>query len=295
MSFNYTYNSLFEIFIYHDYFLDDGKKKFKSMDPDNRAKQLMDYHLSDFFEITPTFKTANILKNNRLRFVIDNDRIRIVASTVLDKKSEPLISIGDDEELYFIIRLKDAYFMNYTQLEFNSDRIYLFTNNANTAGVPFLPLYPELGGGEEPHDLDQIITDQYMATEAASKTLIEQISANEQAGVFGMFVIKMKSTIRIYSIMDGTFIVDPAKKFMLRFENISRFWKYKSRTPSAAYLTKEPFPLVKNGFIEINPEHDLEPKPESIIPNMYFPNPNVSSQEREGIDDDSPIYSVIFI
>lgn len=78
----------------------------------------------------------------------------------------------------------------------------------------------------------------------------------------------------------------------MRFENSSYYWKYQRKDIAEHYLTEEKYPLVRNGFIKIDPE-DLDPPIPSgyIKEGMKLPNPQVGLFEKT----EGEIYSVIYI
>src|SRR5690554_807633 len=119
------YQSLFELIMYHDYFLDNGLEKFNDMDEESKVQQLSRYNLSDFFEVQPSEKTRKNFFNFRFITRIENDRLKVAVSTVPSNETEPLIHINEDMVLTFLIKSKSRDFQYYTDLYFEANKLLL--------------------------------------------------------------------------------------------------------------------------------------------------------------------------
>lgn len=307
------YNTLFEVRVHHDYFLDNGAEKFTSMDPAEQLVQLSRYSLSDYIEIVPTRETQEFLKNHRMKMVQMNDRLRVVASTGPEKYI-PVIPIDGGSELRFCIRIRDSYLSNYTDLEIGKvpGRIFLFTNQTpstepvteeNPVPFPLIPVIfsdeylPTPPGNEDPLPPDpDLVGNSFLATEQTTAELLKTISPEERNGLLGMFSILMKTDDVKYDVLDENNYIKHRKgheEFGIRFQNVKRFWKYK-RSDGSFFFTVEEQPLVKYGFIELNPATEFTP-PQTKVNGQYYPNAGVLSFEEAEVDGIEAICSVIFI
>lgn len=298
------YSTLFEVFVYHDYFLDNGAEKFNSMSNPEKLVQLSRYNLGDYIEILPTRETQVLLKNHRMNLVQQSDGFKVVVSTAPNGYT-PVIPIDGGLELRFCARIRDSYFENYTDLNLATvpNRIFLFANKRPSTESGSFPLIPVNYSNDEslPPDPD-LVGNNYLATEATTTALLQSLPLEERAGLVGMFTIRMKTGDSKYDVLDAQDNIkhddegirhDVYEKFAIRFQNKKCIWKYKKPNGSV-FFTVEEQPLVKYGFIELDPETDLNPA-QTPVPGQHFPNAGVLSFEKAFVSGGEAICSVIFI
>lgn len=279
------YKTLFEVQVYHDYFLDNGAKKFDSMTPQEKQAQLERYNVSDYLEIIPTPETQQLLVNQRMRLILQSDGFKVVVSTEPGLPTKPVIPLSDAAQMTFAVKIKDTYFNNYTDLELATNRVYLFTNTPQ-ASMPLIPVI------SNPFTDADLINSTYLASPALTAELLEAFPLEARVGLLGIFTFRMKADATKYDIISGGLIKNPYEAFRIHFVNMKRFWKYK-RQNSEPFYTKVKQPLVKNGFIELASD-DYIPEQDPIT-GQYYPNANVLSIEKEKVGEEEVIYSVIFI
>lgn len=292
MAFSVNYKELFSISIYHDYFLDNGLSKFKNMNADLRDEQLQatDYNWSEFFEIVPAQSAVTDMKNHRMVIVRENDVFRVMTAMENSASEKPFIPISPDLELTFLVKVKAPHFFNYTPLSFSSQRLYWLTNNLPSSdeepphkcatAVPLIPVYNTT--------MDAAITGKFLAGEQCTKYLQEELGLENTPGVAAVISVRMRVASEEHCILSAIGGRIKGTRFLLRFENSSYIWKYVERKSKEAYYTIQPYPLVKNGYIEMKGA-DLTPVLNSQ--DRLLPNPGLDTFENSG----ETIYSVIFI
>ncbi len=113
----YTYNRLFEVHLFHHYWLDDGMTCFDLItDKKKKARHLLMYDVRSFLVVTPTAATTKTLR--ALRCVFKNTAFGFIVG-VPEK-----IVIHDDTIFEFIVTVLNADFFSYTTLTLNPQRIY---------------------------------------------------------------------------------------------------------------------------------------------------------------------------
>lgn len=298
MTYSRHYKTLFEILIHHDYALNLGEEIFDEMPAADKSVQLSRYDFSSIVEVIPTSETVKLLKNQRWILRTNNEGIRIMAAVTADPK-EPFIPISDNLALSFVMRVKDSYFSNFTDLALDSKRMLLFTN--------FKPVHEIPDPDPDPDPFSYIslssesgdVTDNYKVSELSTKMLTEDLPDPEKIGLIGMFTIRMKgdpvaNRDVVETVDDINYLREAAKTtFRIQFKNTHSFWRYYKKSVFLAD-TVHKWPLTKYGFITINPGTELLP-PQLVQENYAYPNPGVSSIEKIGTVPDHQFYSVIFI
>lgn len=147
------YQTLFNINVYHSYFLDEGERVYFG---GNGANQLSEeekknaekaYELSEFLSILPTEDTQVKLKDHRLLYRKHAKGIRVLAETTEETEKvgvdevprySPVIPLADDLELTFYFKVHDAFFENYSKLiERAAPQLYFVSNTSSSAGNVF--------------------------------------------------------------------------------------------------------------------------------------------------------------
>ena len=68
MSFDLSYSLLFEVHIFHNFFLNNGETVYENMPSAEKLKMIRKYDFSNFISVKPSIATATILKNYKLHF-----------------------------------------------------------------------------------------------------------------------------------------------------------------------------------------------------------------------------------
>lgn len=287
------YQSLFELIMYHDYFLDNGLVKFNDMDEESKVHQLSRYNLSDFFEVQPSEKTRKNFFNFRFITRIENDRLKVAVSTVPSNETEPLIHINEDMVLTFLIKSKSRDFQYYTDLDFEANRLLLLSNfvpSTEGSSFPLMKTEPLTAPN------DAYLNDDFFMNDDTLNQLAGEFSTEELFGAIGFITVKMK----IDGDQDNSVIInddeifDPARTFFIQFKNKKYFWKFKQSEDSSVFRSDTELPLVKNGFIALDASTDLVP-PQTLVSGMDVPNPSVFNFETMTIGSNEELCSVIYI
>jgi hypothetical protein len=256
-----SYVQLFQLKFTHHYFLDEGEEVYGvDMTSEQEALNLRLYNISDFLSIVPTSKTEKTLKNWRSRMVMSQDGFSILTKASPDNASEPFIAFDDNMFFDFIIRIKDKYFENYTDIEIDRSKFVYISNTAPTAANV---------SSETATSIQQIaISDFGNAYTDMDIELNDDISSNELIGAFGI--------IRINLIGDGGEInlSNGAGEFAastpepeLVFTNRQTKWRFIDANDGSVLKTTDLIPLTKNGYIAVK-KGSLEfpnPKPDLVI------------------------------
>ena len=117
MSIASQYRPLFEVAVYHKYFLDDGLTAFDDNEP-LQKKQLANYNWNSFGKVIPTPQTSALLKNHRMLLKQTQEGFLVLTETekVSDDPTtfKPLVTLDPELILDFYIQLTDAQFFNFT-------------------------------------------------------------------------------------------------------------------------------------------------------------------------------------
>lgn len=153
MAFSHQYKTLFDVLIYHHYFLDDGATDFESMPPDEQQSQLRRYHLTDFLAIRPSVDSQKSLKNHRLIFKNTETGFTVVASADMQNPDKAAIDVNNLELTFFLTR-KDMFFDNYSLIALKKEvqQHYYLSNLNGLSGGTFPSLNypaPEFTSGQK--------------------------------------------------------------------------------------------------------------------------------------------------
>ncbi len=134
MGMTITYNILFEVKIFHHYFLNKGMENYERMTDDAKADMMLKYDVREFLDITPTPECRKNLDRHHCIFKQTSTGIIVgmkAETNELDfQKFRPFHDLDDDLAFTFLINLNDPLFLNYTALPLteNSGKVYLFQN-----------------------------------------------------------------------------------------------------------------------------------------------------------------------
>lgn len=284
MSFNITYKTLFTVTVLHGYFLNSGNEEYNSMIPDKKKKVLQNYDFENLIEILPTKETLLKLKNNHLVYRTQKSEIRIEAKTNPDDANLTFANVSVSLTLDFIIKIKDPFFENYTNINLLPNQI-LYLSNVKPVDEPITFKYIPLLANAI------FIDHNYFISEVSSAKIVEPLEESEKRGLIGIISLKMqgdKPNLKI--LTNQKKIITPAPNFKIHFNNRKTFWKYTKSNTAFEVETKIAKPLTQNGFVEIDPQTDFTTQP-AAASNYQYPNPSIKSIQKIG----PKIYSQIFI
>lgn len=284
MSFNITYKTLFGITVLHGYFLNSGNEEYESKTPDKKKQILKNYDFENFLEILPSRETFLQLKNNHLAFRTNKNEIKIAAKISPDDSELTFANFPLSLTLTFIIKIRDSFFENYTDINLLPNRI-LYLSNTKPDDEPvtfkYIPLLSD----------SVFINDSYIISEVSSAKIVKPLEESEKRGILGIISLKMQGNQPTLNILTNQKkIITPAPNFKIHFNNRKTIWKYiKTNTPFEVE-TSLAKPLTQYGFVEIDPLTDFTTNPAEASDYQY-PNPSVKSIQKIG----PKTYSQIFI
>ena len=147
------YKTLFNINIYHSYFLDEGERTFFELNggnngvtplTDEEKKRLEEqYDIGKFLSIQPTQETKKSLKNHRLLLRGHKKGVRVLSETIkviteegnqeVDRYS-PIITLPDSLTLTFYLKVHHPHFENFSNIiEKNEQQLYYLSNKSSSA------------------------------------------------------------------------------------------------------------------------------------------------------------------
>lgn len=157
-----VFKKLLEVKILHDYYLKGLDEKKFSVWPSN-------YNILYDIEIIPTVECARLLNDHQIVFKPGprgfSLYIRVTKSDLSDNEFRTFIYLSSDVKLTFLIRIKNSFFSNYTNLRLTGEGNYLyyFSNLSDNviSNIPFLtkPLmdFPFLPDGESKYQYGDMI------------------------------------------------------------------------------------------------------------------------------------------
>ncbi|PXY39322.1 hypothetical protein DMB65_18380 [Flavobacterium cheongpyeongense] len=280
MSFNLTYGLLFEVTLYHNYFLNSGEDTYEGMSDANKKKMLQKFDSDSFATLTPTVETNTRLRNYKMVFKPTRTGFRIYIKVKEDDEIDPFISVPADLKLDFIISINDYQFENYTNLEFVLKQMFLFSNTKPETEPVTFKYIPNFND-------NVLISNNYLISEKTTAIFLSELHTQERQDVFGIISLTMKGDNNPKDIIDvaGKML---SPNFKIHFDNRKTLWKYIDRKAITEITTKTPKPLTYSGFVELDPVNDFMPS-QSI--NSTYPNPSVKAITKINSD----YYSEIFI
>ncbi|MEO8237506.1 MAG: hypothetical protein ABI576_05305 [Flavobacterium sp.] len=280
MSFNLTYGLLFEVTLYHNYFLNNGEDTYAGMSDANKKKMLQKFDSDSFATIIPTVETNTQLRNYKMAFKPTKTGFRVYIKVKEDDETDPFISVPADLKLDFKITVNDYQFENYTNLEFVLNQMFLFSNvkpSTEPGTFKYIPNFSD----------NILISNDYLISEETTSILLSELQTQERQDVFGIISLTMKGDNNPKDILDG-FGKMLSPNFKIHFDNRKTLWKYINRKAGTEIKTLTAKPLTYSGFVELDPVNDFAP---AQLENSTYPNPSVKSITKI----DSDYYSEIFI
>ena len=280
MGFNLTYGLLFEVTLFHNYFLNNGVETFQSMPTVGKEKMLQKYSTDFFSTITPTLETHTALQNHRMSYKKTKTGFSIYIKVKDTDETDPFIKIPANLNLKFLISIKDYQFVNYTDLDFAFSQVLLFSNIKPLKEPVTFEYLPKI-------EDNKLISNAYLVSEETTAELLSTLQPSEKQGVFGIVSLNLQGDNAAGNIInDLGKILSP--NFKIHFDNRKTLWKYINRKATSEIETNAAKPLTLSGFVEIDPLTDFTP-PEPV--NSHYPNPSVKSITKINGD----YYSEIFI
>lgn len=277
MSFNLTYGLLFEVTLFHNYFLNSGEDTYDGMSTADKKKMLQKYDSNSFAIVTPTVETNTRLRDHKMVFKPTKTGFRVYIKVKEDNDTDPFISVPADLKLDFKISISEYQFENYTNLEFALNQMLLFSNTKpETEPVTFkyIPNFSD----------NVLISNDYLVSEKTTSFFLSELHPQERQDVFGIISLTMKGDTNI--VNNSGKILSP--NFKIHFDNRKTLWKYINKKAATEIKTNTAKPLTYSGFVELDPLIDFSPPQ---LENSQYPNPSVKSI----IKINSDYYSEIFI
>ncbi|MAP80905.1 MAG: hypothetical protein CL526_07430 [Aequorivita sp.] len=253
MSFTTTYRPLFNLNVYHHYFLDDGNNAFDSS-LSLKENQLNKYNFQDFFKIIPSKKTQEIFTANRIIY-----KILPAGFTIYVKAEEtapnsgtykPFVNLPQTTVFTFLVYVKDSLFENYSTVNSIPQIPYFFSNKKpDSEGVSFK--YIDL-------ETTTLPISNFTISETSFTEISPAFSEKEKLGLFGIISLEMSGddtlpfdgNPRNILNLSGTIPANP-KTFKIQIKNRKTIWNYRNAVNSNLLHSTAPteLPLAKNGII----------------------------------------------
>lgn len=244
-----TYRPLFQLDIFHKFFLDDGLTPFDTNETVLK-KQLQEYNWNSFGKIVPTAETKVNLQNHRmllkpspLGFVV------LIEAELLNDTAPnytPLIALDQDLKLEFYIQLLDPKFYNYTDLDPAFDSPLFLSNHAtlyNAAAPVYLARHNEESNAKN-----------HSVSEAFKDFLIKKYGdlRTEKPFIISLKMRDAGSGLNLV-LLNGT-LPQHTPHFKIVFHNRKTIWRYYSVATKVLIYTTEPEekPLVQHGIVPIS-------------------------------------------
>ncbi len=271
MSFINTYRKVFEVNIYHQYFLDDGITVFDDT-TSLKEEQLLKYDISSFIKISPSEETKKLFAGHKAVFKQTESGFKIFIKAEETAPSsgiyKPKLSLEQNEAFTFIINITDSLFENYSVI----------------APVPVIPYFfsnkkpPTEGGGFQYIDLETTTSpiSSFTVGQTTYNGISESFTEKEKMQLFGVISLEMEGDDT--TLFDGNTrniltpsgeLLNSPKTFKIQIKNRSTIWNYRDAIDSSLIHTSDPteLPLVKNGIVGYSFDSIERP---SAIPNRLI-------------------------
>jgi hypothetical protein len=291
MTFSVVYKKLFKIELLHNYFLNQGTKKFVEMSDSEKSKQLADYNINNIMSVFPSQETAGLLKGHNLLYKITNNGFYILSKANSDDNRKPMTGLDGDLYLTFLMKIKDPLFYNYTELKLDKAGILIYISNRKPDTET--DSFPKLRNSNEVLNINESLN----PSDRGIDKIREEMRNEDLSNLFGIIRIFIKGDTGTQNILDsqGRF-ADTVPFFRLLFKNRSTTWRYifsKEQQVSIVdnvkiedgdskrLVTKNSYPLTSKGFISLKLNGMELPNP-----GVYLIKPDLST---------NTIYSEIFM
>ncbi len=274
MSFTATYKQLFEVQLFHNYFLNDGTSTFSLMNDSDKKKQLKLYDSHGLFDIIPTQDSILKMAGHKIFFKIHKSGFSAYCKITDGTANTPFIVLPDDLKLKFVLKTKDNLFGNYTDLKASGSNVFYFGNTKpSTEGASFEYIAKS--------NQNKLVTDAHQISTTGSTAMIDNLKGSNSIGVFGIVQLNMIGDTADLSILTAQGkLKNQLPTFKIHFNNRESFWRYKNASDDTEiFTTATTNPLTKFGFVEVTHNGDK------------FPNPNANHL----IPDNNNFFSEIYI
>jgi hypothetical protein len=234
------YKTLFNINIYHSYFLDEGERTFFELNggnngatplTDEEKKRLEEqYNINKFLSIQPTKETKKSLKNHRLLLRKHKKGIRVV-SEILEvigkegnqevKRYSPIITLPDSLTLTFHLKVHHPYFENFSNIIEKKEQQLYYLSNKSSSAINLFETISEIkkwssfliSDSETRKLLHQLESEKEFDTITPNLVTIANIEASE------LDVIESKITNAIPLNEEEQKVIDTINSFVKRIKN----------------------------------------------------------------------------
>lgn len=261
MSYSIQYKELFQVNIFHRYFLDKGLDDFDSLSEEDQQKQLDNYNLQASVKIIPSIETRQKLNGHHLVFKVKSSGFTVWAKVEENDAGTPFILLDDHVNFTFLLQLKDPLFYNYTDLKMaNAGKLYYLSNRRLATEPNSFPLIDKAGGNFN-------VDEDFILSEEAEKEEKESLQTSEKRNLLGLVRIFMKGDNSALNVTNAQGkIPAPSQNFEVVFKNRSTIWRYlfdtnqqvtggddvkKENGDSKILVTKSEQPLTQTGFIPV--------------------------------------------
>ncbi|MDO6675270.1 hypothetical protein Q4517_06870 [Tenacibaculum sp. 1_MG-2023] len=234
------YKTLFNINIYHAYFLNEGERTFFELNggnngtiplTDEEKKRIEEqYNISKFLSIQPTKETKKSLKNHRLLLRNHKKGIRIVSETLEViaeegnqevKRYSPIITLSDSLTLTFYLKVHHPYFENYSNIIEKKEQQLYYLSNKSSSAINLFETISEvkkwssflISDSETRKLLHQIESEKEFDTTTPNLVTIANIEVSE------LDVIESKITNAIPLTKEEEKVIDTINSFVRRIKN----------------------------------------------------------------------------
>ena len=234
------YKTLFNINIYHSYFLDEGERTFFELNggnngitplTDEEKKRLEEqYDISKFLSIQPTKETKKGLKNHRLLLRNHKKGIRVVSETLEVIAEEgnqevnrysPIITLSDSLTLTFYLKVDHPYFENFSNIIEKKEQQLYYLSNKSSSTINLFETISEIKKGssflisdnETRKLLHQLESEKKFDTITPNLVTIANIEASE------LDVIESKIINAIPLNEEEQKVIDTINSFVRRIKN----------------------------------------------------------------------------
>lgn len=214
------YKTLFNINLYHAYFLDEGNRKFHDLKGtglvlslNDKDRIIAEYDSTKFLNIIPTDATSKkledyrlLLKNHTKGIRVFTEALRVTAyengNTV--ERYNPLIKLPENLRLSFYIKSNDRYFDNYSNIiNKNKPQLYVLSNKRSSTSNIF-------DANNQIKELSE-----FLASEKDTRKLVYELEKEKQSNNFSIANIDdtIINTIET-KIVEGKDLDDEEKKIL---------------------------------------------------------------------------------
>jgi hypothetical protein len=291
MTFSIKYKPLFQVNILHLFFLSKGVQDFISMNETEKTKELDWYDVSTVFNILPSHKTTQTLKDHNLVLKVTNTGFSVWSKVTGNQNNIPFIDLDNDLSFTFRIQIKDTKFYNYTNLKpEKSDKLYYFSNKRLNGESGTFPL---INKGND----NNLIDEDFILSDEGAELQYSELSTAEKENLFALVQVSVKGQNGGLNLTNAQGkIVNPSKIFEILLDNRKTTWRYifaedqkvknkddvkKEDGDSRKLITKLEQPLTQKGFVSIE------------LGGVELPNPQINLVKPN--DSNTKYYSEIYM